>query len=241
MKRKAFIVVGLAYNKEQSLKMEKLASVYQTFLSSNMGGAWESNEIHIVKEPTISDLEQVVNEEKPDYAIMVLIGHGAKQDDRQLFHLNKDTIIQAGQVPLDVPRQLIIVESCRGVKENIEFTSIKDRIPTFKKGGILRIPIGRKEARQRFDKELVKTEKGTSICFACSKDESAIDFCFSNKLLLNANQWHERVTSKATLSISEIMQLTITEVNYLIKSNYNEEQRPELIGKGDFPFVVSKF
>jgi hypothetical protein len=206
-----------------------------------MGGAWESDEIHILKEPTISELEKIVNEQKPDYALIILIGHGANQDDRQLFHLNKDTIIQAGQFTLDIPKQLIIVESCRDIQENIEFASIKDRIPTFKNGGIIRFPIGREEARQRFDSELSKSADGISICFACSKDESAIDFCFSNILLKTSMEWHERTNQKPTLSISEIMKPIISEVSRTIKLTCNKQQVPELIGKGDFPFVVNKY
>jgi hypothetical protein len=240
MKRKAFIILG--YCEELSLKISKCGDMYQRYFSFNMGGAWENNEIHILKEPNISDLKQIVNEEKPDYAVIVFIGHGANQDDRQLFQLNKDTIIQAGQFTLDVPKQLIIVESCRDIQENITFTRIKDSKPKFKQGGSLPpMPIGREHARKRFDTALSKTENGTSICFACSKDESAIDFCFSNALLYNSMQWHESTSPKVTLSISEIMQPTITEVNRLIKVNHNEEQLPELIGKGNFPFVVNKF
>lgn len=240
MKRKAFIILG--YCEELSAKIAKCSSTYQTFLSLNMGGAWESDEIHVLKEPTISELEKIVSEYEPDYALIILIGHGANQDDRQLFHLNKDTIIQAGQFTLDIPKQLIILESCRNIQEKIKFTIIKDRKPKFKKGGSFPpMAIYREEARQRFDIELSKSTDGISICFACSKDESAYFFCFSNVLLYFSMQWHESTNQKPTLSVSEIMKPIISEVSRTIKLTCNKQQVPELIGKGDFPFVVNKY
>lgn len=242
MKRVSIIIKGYSNDEDELDSDTQYVNQYATFLNSNAGGAWDEDEIIVLNEPKISDLESLIADLKPEYALMVFIGHGATQDDHQLFKLNRETIVKPGQFTFDVDKQLIIVESCREVVEDIAFADIKDKIPKYKYGGYIRGHLSRETAQGLFYNQLEKCENGIVICFACSKNESAIDYFFSCSLLTMSNDAYlDTLYHYRTFDILDIMTHVIEQVKQAADSKYGEVQTPEVIGDINFPFAVSKF
>lgn len=233
MERIAVIIRGFANSPSDKEKQDECISNYELFLKSNMGGAWEDHQIFIRLEPSLDDLKELISEKNYDYVLIIMLGHGATQDSKQLFQINEREIIQAGNLVLDAPKQLIILDTCRNLIKNIPFIKIQDRIPIFDKGG--KYPISREEAQQLFNQSLADCKDGLVVCYACSLGEAAYEYYFSKSLLKNAFNWHEQYKS-GVLSITDLMKEVYIEVQ-----NISPKQNPEIIGNIPFPFVVNKF
>ena len=108
--RKVFIIKGHSKSEREKVIDEYYASWYLEFFTSCAGGAYLLEEVKYFSEPTHSLLRKEVEKEKLDYGIIVYIGHGANQDDNQLFQLNVDEVIKPGQFILNSEKQIIVLD-----------------------------------------------------------------------------------------------------------------------------------
>ena len=242
MKRRILLIKGHSNSNHEEYIMNEYLNYYKIFFESNSGGAFEPDEIKQFKTPTVPELKDSISIEKSDFVIIVLIGHGATKEDYQLFKISENTVIKAGQLKISAPKQIIIVESCRSLISKVEPIDLSDKIPLFKDGGIIRMPIDRKKAKELYNKQIEESNHGIAICFACSKGEEAQDFNFSKSLLQSAFDWHLNIGNNLkVLKINELMFIVNTKFLELAKKEKALNQNPELIGITDLPFVVSKF
>ncbi len=242
MNRIILLIIGHFNNADEENGMNNYLKSYKAFFESNAGGSFESNEILCLKSTSVENLKDIILREKADFGIIVLIGHGATKDDNQLFKLNKTANIKAGQLNLDIQKQIIIVESCRSLVSNIPTVDLTDKKPLFRDGGMVRNPIDRSTAKELYNKQIENSKPGISICFACSKGEEAHNFYFSNSILQLAFEWYlSSQNHLRILKLNELMFLTNMRVSELAKREKNENQNPEMVGVTDFPFSVSKF
>jgi hypothetical protein len=187
-------------------------------------------------------LEKEINNENLDYGILVYIGHGATQDNNQLFQLNKNEIIKAGQLQINSPKQAIIVESCRAKIENVFTADLKDYVPKFKYGGTVRYPLTREISRDVYDCHIRRCNDGMMVCFACSLGENAYNYYFSTLILQNSIDWHQETHRHcAILPLDDLMGLTLFHTMELSKKELNVIQQPQRIGIKNYPFAVSKY
>lgn len=149
------------------------AQYYANFFSSTAGGAYESSEINYYEDVSVGNLIAIYKALYFDYAILVLIGHGATQGNSQLFKLNEDEIIKPGQIELNTRKQLTIIESCRTEIDGIFTVDLNDKIPKFAKGGIVRAQLTRQKVRALYDKMIDVAADGIQVCFACSNGQEA--------------------------------------------------------------------
>jgi hypothetical protein len=242
MDRKVFIIKGYSENPEELNLDRHYSENYRSYFLSVAGGAYKADEIIYSEEPTAGELDAILQKFKLDFAVVILIGHGATQDDRQLFKLNKDEVIKAGQVHVNSKKCLIILESCRSEIKGIFTVDLNDKIPKFKYGGIVRAPITMEKSRELYDEQVEKCGDGTVVCFACSNNETAKNFYFSLVLIQIGFNWHlEYWHHFETLTITRLMPHISNEVNKVALKITGESQQPEIDGTLDFPFSVSKF
>ena len=153
-----------------------------------------------------------------DCSILVLIGHGATQDSKQLFHLKDKVLIQPGQIELS-KKQHVIVESCRSSQTNAPIVDITDKVSNYYLGGILRFLISREKAKELFTDKVDTCTEGLVVCFACDEDESASSFHFSKTLLEKAKAWSNTPrNTNTTLPITTLMPALANEVTNLSKA-----------------------
>jgi hypothetical protein len=238
MDRLAIIIKGFSKN-EIELRLDlRLVKDYINFLKSTAGGAWDlEQEMIVLEDPTIERLEQIVEEGSPQFVLLIMIGHGATQDSKQLFQFNESTIIQAGQLAFDVDKQLVILESCRThANGKIKTVDLKDRTPGFKYGGLVRRPRTKEESRNIYMRIVEECSNGLVICYPCSDNELAEGFYFSIALLRRSFEWH-LLNHSRYFPITQLIEVVSKVVFKITK----EKQTPVISGTIGFPFAISKF
>lgn len=242
MKKKVYLIKGFAKTDHESKAMDFYFNEFLKYFKSKAGGGWIENEIVYLDSPNSLDLKKIISSSLLDYSVSVFIGHGATQDSNQLFQINKDEIIRAGQFINGSPKQLLIFESCRSKINNIPTTDLSDKIPKFEKGGYVRAPISIEKSREIFLKDIANSKSEVVACFACSEGETASNFYFSYLLLSTAMNWHLETSNHVeSLKISELMTQIIRHAPKIIMSQIGTKQTPQIIGNSNFPFTISKF
>jgi len=242
MIRKTIIIQGYAQDLSEYNTDAGYTHYYKTYLTSNAGGAWEESEMLILVEPSLEQLQELIDSIQADYILVIFIGHGANQNDKQLFQINETTIIKAGQFILNTPKQLIILESCRTHTTDIYVVDLTDKPPQFKYGGYIRTPISREESKRLFWQQLNLCGEGIVICFACAENEEAFNYYFSLSLLGVSFKWHLSPDPHLqTLNILDLMDFVSEDVTSIALEKVQKKQTPIVIGDINFPFGVSKF
>lgn len=242
MDRRVIIITGGPKSPNEKEMFTTYLEHYKRFFSSNAAGSYEDDEISVLNEPTTEELNKLVDELSVHLCILVLIGHGATQDDNQLFQLNQAEIIRAGQIMIEADKKIIIMESCRSNIEHIPTVDLNDKKPLFEAGGVIQIPKDREEAKQIYIESILTCEPGLTICLACQQGEEAHNFYFSSSLLQIAFNWHsDNRISNRVLHLNELMHLTKQEVSKIALAEMNKSQNPENISIVNFPFCISKY
>lgn len=238
MKRKVYIIVGYPHDEEEIELFDIYKNLYWTFFNDKSGGAYESDEIIILKQPTIELLQTVIQNSEESFCIIIMIGHGATLENNQLFQINHSEIIKAGQIDFNAKKQIIILESCRDKITNIKAVDLSDKPPKFREGGPFYSPLTREKTKELYFDQINNCDEGIVICLGCGVNESAYNFYFSSFLLQIGKNWHlNKNNNLQVLKINEIMFMTTIEVSNKTKNIQN----PEMIGIREFPFVISKF
>ena len=243
LRRKAILIKGFSEDQQEIEDDEQYIEYYKSFFYNNAGGAYEENEIEIFEDISANELKSYFASNILDYVVVVFLGHGATQDDYQLFKLNETEIIKPGQIEINSNKQLIILESCRSISPSkIHTIELSDKNPTYKEGGKFYYPICRQSARTSYDDQIEQCNDGQVIFFACSKGETAKDFYFSRCLIQYAFNWHlDWRNCRKTLKITELDNKIPICVNHLAMEYAHEAQNPQIIGNIAFPFAVNKF
>lgn len=243
--RKVIFIKGFSKNPQELSATMDFVDKYKEWFKSNAGGAYEENEIRIFEDITTKELKIKLESDILDFVVVVAIGHGANKEDCQLFKLNHKEIVKLGQIVelIKSDRQLWLIESCRMLGSDIKAIDINDKIPSFIKGGVLPpVPITREKSRAIYYEQIKKCAKGNVICFACSKNEMAMNALYTRYVLNYSHQWHLSSKNNCTfLNITTLMSCIKPLVNEAAKQEFKQEQNPEYIGKIDFPFAVSKY
>lgn len=242
IKRKVFIIKGFSKTEREEVIDKQFCEWYHQFFSSNAGGAYNQNEIEFLNQPEYKQLNKKILRERLDFGIIVYIGHGANQNDNQLFQLSKDEIIKAGQFLFESKKQIIILESCRVLVSSVPTVDLEDKIPAFEKGGIFRDRLNREQSREIYDSHIKRCENGIIICYACKLGTSAFNYFFSKAFLQNAMDWHlDSSRHCAILPIDELMRLTCPDTIMMAKEQIDEIQVPHDENPMNFPIAISKY
>ena len=240
--RNVILINGYTKSESEKKSDNDLIECYLNYFKSIAGGVYEDSEIIVLVEPNIDELKVLIQNSKPDFIIIVFIGHGATQQGKQLFLTKEGQIIQAGQLVLDVNKHLIIFESCRNITNSLLTINLSDKIPNYKEGGVFRILISRNRARRTYNQHISKCDNGIVVCFACSIGEEALNFYFSNFLLNISHKWHSDIRNwNQTLGIQDLMPAIITVVSKTALEEEKQTQTPVVFGNINFPFVICKY
>jgi hypothetical protein len=242
VERRIIIIKGFSKTDQEKQLDIYYAEAYLSFFQLAAGGAYLKDELIFMIEPTSVDLKIVITEQRIDFGIIVYIGHGANQDDNQIFQLNEFEIIKPGQFTLNIGKQIIILESCRVLTANIETVDLADKIPKFEKGGIVRLALTKDQAREIYDSHIKRCGDGIMIWYACGLGNEAYNFIFSKTLLELAIDWHLDATRHcAILPVDELSRLTWVQTYITARDKLGLAQLPCSDGNINYPFAISKF
>lgn len=236
MKKLVLIIKGYSKTDIELTNDRKIIQLYIDFFCSNAGGAFDfDKEINVLQEPEIEILQNLNVLNELDYLIVLLIGHGTNKDGNQTFQLQKGTFIKPGQIQFECKKQLHILETCRNIIDfELDIKRLNRLIPKYAYGGIVKRPLTKEEAREKFDTAITNSKDGVLYLFAASIDESAYGYLFLKLMIDIAIYVHEyqRETIISTQRIFEIAKKQVTELT-------EGKQNPIMEGKNELPFVIT--
>jgi hypothetical protein len=236
MKKSVLIIKGYSKTAVELINDRKIIQLYIDFFCSNAGGAFDFHkEIFVLEEPDIDGINNTINLNVLDYLVVILLGHGANKDGLQIFQLQNDLFIQPGQIQFDCKKQLHIIESCRDIIDfELDIKRINRLIPKYRYGGIVKMPLTREEALEKFNDAIDKCKDGTVYLFASKIDQSAYNYFFLQVLADISIYLHEYLRNNIFFT-SEVFEHAKSQVTSLS----NGKQTPIKIGDANFPFVIT--
>lgn len=236
MKKSILIIKGHSKTEVELINDRKIIQLYVDFFCSNAGGAFDlDNELFIHEEPDLETLKKLEFLNKLDYLIILLLGHGANKDDKQIFQMQKDLFIQPGQLQFQCKKQLHIIETCRNIIDfELDIKRINRLIPKYKYGGIIELSLSREESLLKFNEAIEKSDEGIIYLFAASIGESAYNYLFL-RLLIDISIYIHEYSRKEIVNIGFIFEQAKKRTNEHTKGNQN----PTKLGDSNFPFVIT--
>jgi hypothetical protein len=234
MKRKAILLAASSENNPIPGVFSDLNSFY-SFLRSNPGGAWASDEIICEHDPTRDQALEFVGQAKDfDYCLVYFAGHGdivktelPWPETRML--LSSGQTITEREINSGSPRCTLIMDCCRRTPEQ------DDEKMFIKNSMLLEHGEGEAEFRNLYQKSLAAAESGLVKIFATKVAGSAADtHSFTQHLLNETNIWISKNTG--ILHFGDAVELAKNSMK-----RENPQQQPEYRGGRrlrHFPFAV---
>ena len=170
MRRKA-LLIG---NSNGLSGVKKDISNWQTFLTSDIGGRWFSNEIDIEMNPSKISLMSKINmlkKNKYDFVIVVYSGHGAYSQGTILEINSKEEYVYERDLKGIAPRQISVFNCCRNVVPIQD--SANESLTTYSYTNQLYSRI--RHIRQHYETRIKQAIPQQISLYACSIGESAHD------------------------------------------------------------------
>lgn len=144
--------------------------IVSNFMLSSLGGDWNENEVHPLQNPTVKEVKNAVKFLLADanYTFIMFSGHGCINIENGMQLLE----VADGDIPIidlktTADRQTIIIDACRGyeriedsIQKVYESTEFFSMLPS---------------TRRLFDEAVLNAEKGASILYSASPNESSED------------------------------------------------------------------
>ncbi len=148
-----------------------------TYLQSVKGGAWESNEITILSNPSKKDVLTTLSTASIyDYVLITCSGHGehhVRNDfEDTVFCINKTEEIYISEINPRNKRHLVIVDVCRKV---VLLKLEEQRMFAAKVAKAYEFAEDRRRARQLFDQAVMACAEGRIVVYSCEKNQTAGD------------------------------------------------------------------
>ncbi len=147
---------------------------YKKFLTSEIGGAWNDQEVIIerilTKESILSSLKKIKGE-FPDFAFVVFTGHGGYRNDSSNndLYVNENEFIKESDLDNIASRQITILDCCRSCVIS-ELNKAIDSTEMFSEGGNFSI---RKLIRKHYNDRMMQAAEQEVRLYACKKDSYA--------------------------------------------------------------------
>ena len=205
MKRLALIISPLGYRPSQGMESDTIN--YHAFFRSNYGGAWEDDEIKVLRTASRRELsewsELCVSK---DYSVITFSGHGdyienGKYGPTTRLWLKDDESINVDELYSRALRQLFIIDACRHIEPTTVF---------FAKSATLLNSQDtlhyRALCREVYNTAIFAAEEGRIEMYSCSRDQYAYERRdgsggqFSHALVTRAKSWAENARNNFTKS-----------------------------------------
>ena len=212
-----------------------LAGVYSdirnwsNFLQSNIGGAWEDNEIKEMIDPTDDEVCNEILSLNCDYTFITYSGHGffsSSEIETKICLRNSNDIDTDVNIiklkPLNSRRTTIILDSCRGIEDDLV---IESAVPMLEHYAHLKPK--RIIYRQLFDYYIQKSERGINVLYSCSIGESA------NEKMDGSGGYFTSALIDAALEMDRIY--NTDQVLYINKAFYCASDKMRLLSEPQHP------
>lgn len=231
IKRNALIIECSAVAGQEKLPGAiRDADAWRSYLLSNRGGAWSSNEITVLSNPTPQLVRSKISLMTDGYSFVTFSGHG------YVSARNKETMVclQGGDVSeIDLTptseRASIILDSCRGVV-SVALEAI------FAEASLRKASEDRESFRILFDRALERAEKGDCRIYGCAFDQAAQENkaggVFTQALVQSGESW----SGSGVFSLRE----AFDEAKRVVARKHPQQTPESELGRrlNHFPFAV---
>lgn len=204
-----------------------------SFLLSPMGGAWQDNEILVLRNPDRETVKVIVANIIADYSLIYFSGHGYFKNHTYVGV--SDGNISIRELQTICPRQMIIVDACRSFVPSQLSGFIGEQALTFPSS------LTHQNARAQYDYYLGMSDLGIIEYYSCAPGEASRDSeaggIFTLSLLESAINWVNTFGPHSILPINGAYYLT----NHHLENNFITNQHPQMYGEKRqnwFPFAL---
>lgn len=217
MKRRAIVVVCPKSSRHGDLPgTEADAKNYLDYLQSVEGGAWNSDEIAVYRNPSRAELlRALASTWGIDYAFLAFSGHGyhiqgGGLDETRLL-LNDGEEMSVPEFTTGRNRELVVIDACRKVEHVAEpEKKIFARLSEMEKSGYTRL-----QCRALFERKVMEAEEGRIEMYSCDLDQAAGESPrgghFTRALLDGARQWADILVYSGSHTLSAREAFSIAE------------------------------
>jgi len=205
----------------------------RNYLLSPRGGAWDEEEIQIIRNPNWRAVESILKYSVADYQLVYFSGHGCTEGAQRLLSFS-DVAVPDTYLLNSISKQLIIVDACRN----------------YAQPGIWGIPeayepyesfLGVSEARLQFDSYIASSPNGKVIVHATHAGQYAYDdsFDLGGAFTTSLLRVAMKITTKAEFTPLFIYQLLPIVTKHL--EHKGNRQRPCIVfskGTLKIPFTL---
>lgn len=198
------------------------------WLSNNAGGAWESVEVTVLRNPSRTEVNRAMQQANlADFTLVHFSGHGEILEDYYTGRRDQRIVLGTGEeMNFDdlkpvTPRSIMICDACREISRSVRFsTRTKAMHETFAED------VSRDAYRTRFDEIVSSVPEGMFRIYSCSPGESAGEDplnggYFTDALITLSGEWRQTRSWDSILTIDAAFAAakSFVEVNY-------RDQRP---------------
>lgn len=216
---------------------------FKEFLTADCGGAWEANEIVILRNPTRAEtLTALAAAKLFDYSFVTASGHGyhtAGSLGQTKFHLKGKDEISANELNTGSNRCTVILDCCRKITQPTAVQFSEARLRMAKSA---RVQMPRAAYRRAFDKALERTEDGCSYFYSCALNQAAQEDAnggyYSHDLVVSGRRWHDESNS-IPAAVFDVMDAHLAAAK-LVTAKEPKQTPDQQAGrrKSWFPFAV---
>lgn len=178
---------------------------FRRFLESQIGGAWEKDEILELHNPVVSELRAALSTVKTrDYSFIAFSGHGehlrGKELDESVVLLSDRIEVPVRELNSGSQRCTVVIDSCRGLR------ILDEQVGR----SLIKLASGDNASRARhrelFDQQLDFSEAGAIYLYSCSVDESAQETVngggvFTASLIQAGEEFYNRPPVRSVLTV----------------------------------------
>jgi hypothetical protein len=214
---------------------------WQTYLKSNLGGLWKSNEITVLRKPKTSSVKTLIYLNSSSYCFVAFSGHGFydKKDSITKVCLNDEELsVSISELKPKGTKGTLVVDTCRGVEKTqkalVESCTRSDSF-------MGKVNLDRSESALWF-RNLITSPNGIVTMYSCDVTQSAGEFSddpnkggyYTTILMLSANQWVSTQKNYNTVYTT----LHAHTHTALSMQDAFPQQKPQYEGNAYFPFAV---
>jgi hypothetical protein len=229
-------------------------SAFEQFLTSDHGGAWNEDEVHVLWQPKRSDLKDLLRSLDVDYAITVFAGHGWHEEGQGaaiLVHPGEG--LWVSNFRTSARRQLTVIDACREVQRLLK-EGREDRGPKFGVEGLPPDLRYRNACRTAYEREVMSVGEKRSVMWGCNLNQQAGEYpretipqggYFTYNLLDLAAKWGRSRQAARLYQPFPSEKLSVRDAfgmaNLLVRDRHFPQEPVLEDGRGEasFPFVVA--
>lgn len=240
MKRHAILIQAPLSGRDKLSGVSADIACWQKFLMSLSGGAWNRDEIVLLKNPSKVTLDSALILAKySDFSIVAFSGHGFVKKNAlgllETFLYINDTkecpVISEFDLNPGTPRCIVSFDCCRKIETPLLTESVT---ADFSERAT---ELERSKFREEYERQISMCERGCTHLYSASLDESASDQPSFTQIMMNFAQRWSIDNPRKSMNVRDVMQTTMG----LMKANGLKQQTPVYnAGRrlNHFPFIV---